>query len=57
MIQCVIIQVYILRGIFVWTDANNPPKTEGNTGFWLGVIFVVLFLTDPIISQIVFMTS
>lgn len=57
MIQCVIIQVYILRGIFVWNDANNPPKTEGNTGFWLGVIFVVLFLTDPIISQIVFMTS
>lgn len=57
MIQCVIIQVYIFRGIFVWNDANNPPKTERNTGFWLGVIFLVLFLTDPIISQIVFMTS
>lgn len=51
------IQVYILRGIFVWNDSNKAPKTGGNTGFWQGVIFFVLFLTDPIISQIVFMTS
>ena len=51
------IQVYILRGIFVWNDANKAPKTGRNTGFWQGVIFFVLFLTDPIISQIVFMTS
>lgn len=51
------VQVYILRGIFVWNDANNTPKTEGNTGFWQGVIFFLFFLTDPIISQIVFMTS
>lgn len=32
------IQVYILRGIFVWNDANKAPKTGGNTGFWQGVI-------------------
>ena len=37
------VQVYILRGIFVWNDANNTPKTEGNTGFWQGVIFSLFF--------------